>query len=451
MAELLDEELKFFEAHHHKSREMRDRGILSMPLGVPSTLQDFEPYPIYVHSASGSHMQDVDGNDYVDFHLGFGVLAAGHSHPKLVKAITDQLTMGTVYGTPCDHGIELSELLCKRFNMDRVRLSTSGTEATMDTVRLARGVTGKSMVVKIEGCYHGHHDYLMMSVKPPTTEMGPPKRPCTVPASKGIPPEVSHLTLVAPYNDADALAGILEENRGKIAAVIMEPVMFNIGVVLPQDGYLEQVRKLTRDKDVVLIFDEVKTGATVAWGGAQEKYHVKPDLMTLAKAIGGGFPIAVLGGREDLMSHLRWGEVSHMGTFNGSPLQVRAGLVTLNDILTPDVYTRFDMQQATLIDGYETIIKKYQLPMYAVGVGGKGGVMFLERKARNYRGYVGFDHDLAYAHWLYFMNRGFFMGPGFDEQWTLSVPLTDEEIDRHLRTFEGFARFVAPKWGKAEA
>jgi glutamate-1-semialdehyde 2,1-aminomutase len=312
----------------------------------------------------------------------------------------------------------------------------------MDAIRLARGASGRDKIVKIEGSYHGHHDSVMVSVKAPADELGPLEHPAPVPFTKGIPKHLIADTLIVPFNDAPAMQRTLDEHAGEVAAVIMEPAMMNIGIVLPERGYLQAVREMTDRHDVVLIFDEVKTGATIAAGGAGERFGLQPDLVCLAKSVFGGVAAGAFGGKRELMEEIKPGGVAHLGTFNGNPLAMRAGLVTLKEILTPDAYRQFDRQQERLVLGCQQIIADHGLPMYSLGVGAKGCVMFMAEPIRDYRGYVNIDLDLAYAHWLYLMNRGIFMPPGFDEQWTLSVQHSDADIGAHLAVFEEFARDV---------
>ena len=439
---LIQKESEAFRARTPQSYRLLERAKHSLPLGVPSSFQDYPPYPLYVRKAIGARIWDVDDNEYIDFHLGFGALAAGHSHPKLVEVLRRRVAEGTMYAMPCEEAVLLAEELCRRFGIDQVRFCNSGTESTMDAVRLARGATGRDLLVKIEGSYHGHHDYVMVSVKPGPDELGPLEHPASVAFSKGIPEAVAAMTLVVPYNNPDALARVLAENAGRVAALIMEPVMMNIGIVHPAAGYLQAVRRITQEHDVVLIYDEVKTGATIAPGGACERFGVQPDLICLAKSIGGGVTVGAFGGRRELMELIRPGEVQHLGTFNGNPLAMDAGIVTLTEILTAEAYKQFEEQQERLVSGCQEIIERHELPMYATGLGAKGCVMFAAEPLSDYRDYMGIDKDLAYAHWLYLMNRGIFMPPGLDEQWTLCVQHTNLDIDAHLAVFEEFARDV---------
>jgi len=437
---LIDREIETFRKRTPGSVAMLERAKKVLPLGVPSTFQDMPPYPMYIRRASGSRMWDVDGNEYCDYHLGFGTLAVGHAHPMLVEALRQQLGDGTMYALASEESVLLGEEICRRFGMEMVRFSNSGTEATMDAIRVARGVTGRDVIVKIEGSYHGHHDSVMVSVKPPAEAIGPEERPTSVIFSKGVPAVNAELTLIVPYNRPDALEGLLKEHEGKIAGVIMEPVMMNVGIIYPLPGYLEEVRRITRAHGVALIFDEVKTGVTMAAGGASEHFGVKPDLTCLAKSIGGGIPIGAFAGSREFMAKITPFDVQHLGTFNGNPLAMRAGLVSLTRILTPEAYVRFNQLQDRFVGGCRRVIEQHELPMYSTGVGAKGCVMFAPEELHDYRGYLTVDFNLSYAHWLYFVNRDIFMPIGADEQWTLSVQHTEKDIEESLAVFEEFAR-----------
>jgi len=430
-----------------KSREWRERSLTSLPLGVASNFQDSPPYPIFFATAKGSRVWDVDGNEYADYHNGFGVMSVGHAHPKIVAALSERAGIGTHFAQPVAETTLLAEELCQRFQLDQVRFTNSGTESTMDAIRLARGVTGRDKIVKIEGSYHGHHESVLVSIKPDRDAMGPRAHPASVPLGKGTPQAVTELTLIVPFNDADALDRLLAANAGEVAALIMEPIMMNVGIIDPDPGYLEAVREICTRHGVLLIWDEVKTGATVAYGGAEELYHVSPDLKCFAKAIGGGVPIGAFGGRGELMAEIAREGVPQLGTFNGNPLSARAGLVALTEVLTPDAYKELNRINEALLSGCQRIIDDYDLPCYTIGMGGKGAVMYAPEELHDYRDYAGFDAagvdaDLSYLAWLYEMTGGVFMTPGTDEQWTLSVQHTDEDVTRYVTAFETFAREV---------
>jgi glutamate-1-semialdehyde 2,1-aminomutase len=439
-----------------KSAALFERASQSLPLGVASSFQAYDPYPLFMTDARGSRINDADGNEYIDFDMAFGVLAAGHSHPILAEALQHRVANGTCYTFPVEDGIALAEEIKARFGADLVRFSNSGTEATMDAIRVARGYTGREKIVKFEGGYHGHHDDVLVSIQPP--------REATVPASAGIPRSRIAETVVAPFNEPDILAAILEAHRGEVAGIIVEPVQFNIGVVPPMRGFLERLRELADEHGIVLIFDEVKTGVVLAWGGAYEYFGVKPDLFCLAKSIGGGIPIGAFGGRREVMgtietlegtpafgtdaggvgidrSTLHGGatQVAHLGTFNGNPLSMTAGLVTLTQILTKEVYPRLHAMADRLTGGCQAVIDEFELPGYAISVGPKGCVMFTPQRVTNYRDFIGLDSELWAASFFFLANRGILLPPGPDDQWTLSVQHTEAEVDRYVAVFREFA------------
>jgi len=437
--EIVSREEAEFRRRTPRSHEIHERAKASLPAGVSSSFQAVPPYPLFISHAEGSHIWDADGNRYTDFHLGFGSLLVGHSHPVLVEALRDQLGKGSLYSLPSLDTVLLAEEMVRRFApIEQVRFCNSGTEATMDALRVARAHVGRDKVVKIEGSYHGHHDTLLMSTKPSAEAAGPAERPNTVPASKGIPEDVKNNTIIAPFNDAEALERILTEHEGGVAAVITEPVLMNVGIVLPEDGYLADVREITRLHGVLLIFDEVKTGVTVAAGGITEIYPVEPDLICLAKSIGGGTPLGAFGGREEIMRHITNWEVLHLGTFNGNPMSSRAGLVTLTQILTPQAHTHANGLSKQLAVSYTGIIEEFDLPMHVAQIGAKGCAMFCYPRARNYRAWWQIDMRLSYGYWLFLANRGILFPPGFDDQWTVSIQHTQADIDHHTHVFSQF-------------
>ncbi|MDQ2673904.1 MAG: aspartate aminotransferase family protein [Chloroflexota bacterium] len=447
-----------------RSAELFERAQQALPLGVASSFQAYDPYPLFMTDARGSRIWDADGNEYIDFDMAFGVLAAGHSHPILAEALQHRVANGTCYTFPVEDGVALAEEIKARFGADLVRFSNSGTEATMDAIRVARGYTGREKIIKMEGGYHGHHDDVLVSIQPPRDAMGSVESPNTVPASAGIPRSRIAETVIAPYNEPEMLEGILDAHRGEIAAIIVEPVQFNIGVVPPKEGYLERLRQLADEHGIVLIFDEVKTGVVLAWGGAYEHFGVKPDLFCLAKSIGGGIPIGAFGGRREVMASIETLEgtpafradaegigidrstipggatrVAHLGTFNGNPLSMAAGLVTLTKILTRDAYPRLHAMADRLTAGSQGVLDEYGLPGYAINVGPKGCVMFTPDRVTNYRDFIGLDAELWAASFYFLANRGILLPPGPDDQWTLSVQHSEADIDRYVEVFREFA------------
>jgi len=424
-----------------KSSAWYERALRSMPLGVASSFHSNDPYPIYLERGRGAHVWDVDGNDYLDFHGGFGVNVVGHAHPKIVEAITRAAQSGTHFATTTPVTVALAEELCRRFRLDQVRFCNSGTEATMDAVRVARAATGRDVVVKIEGSYHGHHDTVMFSVVPNADAVGGREQPATTPMSSGIPAGVAQYTVVVPFNDAGALERLLDERGSELACLIMEPVMMNIGVVVPRPGYLEAVRAACTKHGVVLIFDEVKSGATVAAGGATERFGVQPDLACLAKAIAGGTPGAAFGGKAEIMEVIGKG-AAQQGTFNGNPLVAAAGLAALTEVLTPDAYTHLAALGTRLADGCAKAIAEYGIPAHTADLGAKGCVSYRPEPLVNYRDFLETRIEFYDASYPWIVNRGVFMTPGDEEQWTISVQHTEADVDRYVDAFAEFAAAV---------
>ena len=289
VAELTAREERDFLVKRQRSRELWQEASRSMPRGVPSSFQDTPPQPVFIDRGQGSRVWDVDGNEYVDFHNGFGVMVVGHAHPAVVSAVNDRMARGSHFAQPVAEDVAVAEELSRRFSLPQWRFTNSGTESTLDAVRLARGFTGRERLVKIEASYHGHHDSLLVSVEPARDLMGPVDQPNSVRYCEGIPQANVDLVTVVPFNDLEALERAFAAHDD-IAAVVVEPVMMNIGIVLPDEGYLAGVRDIAHRHGALLIFDEVKTGVTIAPGGASERFGVTPDLVCLAKAIGGGLP-----------------------------------------------------------------------------------------------------------------------------------------------------------------
>jgi glutamate-1-semialdehyde 2,1-aminomutase len=425
-----------------ESAKLYERAVRSLPLGVASSFQANDPYPIYIVDGRGSTVRDVDGNVYVDFHNGFGTMLVGHAHPKVVEAIDRAARSGTHFAATTPTTVAFAEELCRRFSLDTVRFTNSGTEATMDAIRLARAATGRDVVVKIEGSYHGHHDTVMFSVVPSSEVLGGRDQSPSTPMSRGIPAEVAKRTLVVPFNDAAALKRLLGERGKEIACLIMEPVMMNIGIALPDDGYLEAVRDLCAAAGVLLIFDEVKSGATIAAGGATERFGVHPDLLCLAKAIGGGVPCGAFGGSREVMDEIGRGAVQQ-GTFNGNPLAAAAGLCALTEVLTPEAYVRLGALGSQLADGCRTAIEANDVPAHTVDLGAKGCVSYRRQPLRNYRDFLEADQELFEASWPWMVNRGVFMTPGDEEQWTISVQHDEADIDRYVEAFTSFCETLS--------
>jgi len=370
-------------------------------------------------------------------------MCIGHANPTVGAAVKARVDLGTHFAAPTDGSIVVAEELTRRFGLPQWRFTNSGTESTMDAVHLARGATGRDMILKIEGSYHGHHDAVMVSVYPELDELGDRDDPDSVPYGAGYPRALTDLTRAVPFNDADALESALNKLEGQVAGLIMEPAMMNINVIPPVPGYLERVRELTAAHGVKLIFDEVKTGATIAYGGATQRFGVQPDLITLAKAICGGYPGGAIGMTEEIAELVSSGKVHQYGTFNGNPLVMAAAQATLTEVLTEDVYPGLERKNERLKAACQEVIDRYGLPAYTEVMGAKGCVIFAGEQLREYRDYLTkVDGELSTLAWLYHTNHGIFMTPGVEEEWTLSIAHSDDDIDHYVAAFETFARDV---------
>ncbi len=440
--QVLEQEIATYRERTPRSRALYERAHRSMPFGVTSSFQAGDPYPIYLASGRGSKVTDVDGHTYVDYHNGFGTMVVGHAHPKVRAAIERAAATGTHFAATTETAVEVAEEVCRRFGIDKVRFTNSGTEATMDAVRIARAAAGKDVLIKIEGSYHGHHDAVMYSVVPTMDSGGPVDRPWSVPFSRGIPKDTANSTWVVPFNDVPALEAMLSEHGDEIGALIMEPIMMNIGIVMPQPGYLEQVRALCDRYGVVLIFDEVKTGLTVAPGGATEYFGVQPDLVCLAKALGGGTPIGAFGGRAEIMDEIEHG-VAALGTFNGNPLSMAAARATLLEVLDDGAYRRLAELGTRLASGCQKVLDQAGIPATTTDLGCKGSITFSDKPLQRYRDFQQLDDSLFDAYWYWVVNRGIFQTPGKEEQWTISVQHDESDIDAAIDALAGYCEAVA--------
>ncbi len=443
IADLTAREAKKLDERTQGSLAMYRRANDVLAGGVASSYQSRDPWPIYLHRGAGPKVWDVDGNEMWDFHNGFGSMVQGHAHPAIGRAIADRYADGTHFAAPTEDAIVVAAELQRRWDLPKWRYVNSGSEATMDAIRIARGHTGRDTIVKIFGSYHGHHDGVMVSIGIEYDKIGDRDDLASLPYGAGIPQSVVDMTIAVPFNDAPAMERRIErltaEGR-KPACVIMEAAMMNLGVVLPEDGYLQAVRDICTRHEIVLIFDEVKTGICIAPGGATEKWGVKPDLVTLAKALGGGLPVGAIGGTEEVMACVQDGSVYQVGTYNGNPLGMAATRASLLEVMTPDAYAHLDLLNDRILEGCSGVIDTYRLPGYAVGVGSKGCVTFSTQKVVDYETFkANQDAEMADLAWLFNMNRGIFMTPGREEEWTLSVTHTTEAIDRYVEVFEEMA------------
>lgn len=435
VASLLAAEWDRFAASTPASAEHSIRASRSLPLGVTSSFQHWDPYPISIASARGAWLTDVDGRQLLDLSMGFGAMLLGHLNPVMVAKVTHALEeTGTLFVTPSPTATEVAERFQQRFGLDQLRFTNSGTESTMYAVRTARAFTGRKAIVKIEGGYHGGYDALSVSVKPGVAEAGPEDRPVPV-----TPFEVEAGTVyVVPYNDLGLLEEILAGHKDEIAAVVMEPVLENIGIVLPDAGYLVGVRAACDANGVLLVFDEVKTGLTAGYAGAARRLGVTPDLVTLAKSIGGGLPLAAFGGTAEVMAAVTDGRMPHFGTYNGNPL-VMAAAAAVDEVCTEEALASAESVNEGALRGMDEIIARYELPAHTVGFGVKGAVTWSSTPVRNYRDYKRTDFGVAELSWLWGVNRGILTPPGLDEQWLVSLAHTPADMATLVGDFSELA------------
>ncbi|MCX6461836.1 MAG: aspartate aminotransferase family protein [Actinobacteria bacterium] len=406
----------------------------SLPMGVTSSFQYWDPYPISIKSAKGAWLTDVDDNKLLDLSMGFGAMLVGHLNSVVVAEVTRALEVGTLFVTPSPSATEVAERFQRRFGLEMLRFTNSGTEATMYAVRTARAYTQRHGIVKIEGGYHGGYDALLVSVKPDVSEAGPENAPTPV-----TPFDVEAGTVhVVPYNDLERLEQILSQHSSEIAAVVMEPVLENISIVVPDAGYLAGVRALCDKYGVLLVFDEVKTGLTAGHGGASQRLGVTPDLVALAKSIGGGLPLAVFGGKAEYMQAVVDNRMPHFGTYNGNPL-VMAAAMAVDEVCTEDALAAAESLNEEAMRAIDAVIVENALPAHTVGFGVKGAVTWASAPVRNYRDYKRTDFAIAELSWLWGVNRGILTPPGLDEQWLVSLAHTSADMNLLVEEFAELA------------
>jgi len=446
--ELTDREARTLNERTPKSRAMYERARASLAGGVASSYQVREPWPIYLERGEGARVWDVDGNEMLDFHNGFGSMTQGHAHPAISRAVDERVRLGTHFAAPTEDAVAVAEELQRRWGLPKWRYTNSGTEATMDAIRVARALTGRDTIVKIFGSYHGHHDAVMVSTGGTDVEGVAPDDLPSVGYGAGLPKAIVELTVAVPFNDAGAMERRIErlESEGRApACVIMEAAMMNLGIIPPEPGYLEAVRELTARRGIVLIFDEVKTGFAIAAGGATERFGVKPDLVTLAKSLGGGLPSGAIGGTDEAMRVVEDGSVYQVGTYNGNPLAMAAARASLQQVLTADAYEHFERLNERILAGCTRVIEEHGFPGYAIGIAAKGCVTFSSERIVDYASFkANQDAELTDLAWLYSMNRGIFMTPGREEEWTLTVAHDDAAVDRYAEVFAELAGEMSP-------
>jgi len=439
--ELIAEQETHLAAKLPRSIAFAERAGRSLAGGVACSWHALDPATIYGDRGEGSRLWDLDGNAYVDLHCGYGVMVVGHAHPKVVEAVRERVALGTHLAMPVEDTVVVAELLAERFGLPLWRFKSSGSEATMDACRIMRAATGRELIVKVEGAYHGSPDCLAFSYWPDLDVAGPAGRPAAVPNTAGVLPGYGDALRIVPFNDLAAVERVLADEGDRVAGMILEPILMNCGVILPEPGYLEGLRELLHRHGALLAFDEVKTGATIAAGGVTERSGVTPDLVGLAKAIGGGLPIGAIGGTEEVMRVVADGTMEQEGTFNGNPLSMAAARVVLSEILTPRAYRRFEELEAVLAGGIGEAIERHGLPAQVASVSCRGSVHFRAEPVRDFRLFCSMRDRLAHLAWLYQLNGGVWLPAG--DPWTFSVAHSEDDLRRAVGNFEAFAADLA--------
>jgi glutamate-1-semialdehyde 2,1-aminomutase len=434
LRELLERERRTFRERTPGSEALFGRAQQTLAGGVASSFQRRDPWPVYVTRGEGARVWDVDGNEYLDFHNGFSAMVQGHAHPAIRGAVERRLALGTHFGAPTEEAVAVAEELARRFGLPSWRFTNSGTESTMDAIRIARAYSGRDDIVKIFGAYHGHHDSAMVSVKIQLAR-GPSESdwPPSIPWGEGIPRATVRDVHTVMWGDADGLERRLSElaAAGRApACVIVEPVMMRTRVTPPPPGFLKAVREATSAERVLLIFDEVKSGLTIAAGGATERFGVTPDMVALAKTLGGGLPSGAIGMSENVAEYVGTGRVHQVGTFNGNPLSMAAARANLEDVLTPAAYEHLEALGERMRAGCQEIVDEHKLAARVVAVGPKGSVSH--------------DADVGELIWLWSINRGLFVTPG-EQEWSVSVAHDDAAVDRYVEVFAELAAALSPR------
>ncbi|MCX7794499.1 MAG: glutamate-1-semialdehyde 2,1-aminomutase [Thermodesulfovibrionales bacterium] len=414
-----------------KSIALYKKAVEHIPGGVNSPVRAFRAVggnPLFIAKAKGSKIYDVDGNEFIDYVLSWGPMILGHSHPEVVRALKKAIEKGTSYGAPTPLEIELAQLIKKAYpSIEKVRMVNSGTEATMSAIRVARAFTKRNKVIKFEGCYHGHADGLLVKAGSGATTFG-------VPDSPGVPEDYAKNTITLPFNDLEAVRSIVESEWRDIACIILEPVVGNIGCVLPKAGFLEGLRNITEKYGIVLIFDEVMTGFRVSYGGAQAYYGIKPDLTCLGKVIGGGLPVGAYGGRKDIMSMVApEGPVYQAGTLSGNPLAMTAGIVTLKILSNKSVYRLLEKRASQLEEGLRDASIKSGIQTKFYRAGTMFCTYFTDREVYDYQTAKTSDTERFGRFFRGMLERGVYLAPSQFEAGFLSIAHSEKDIDRTIK------------------
>jgi glutamate-1-semialdehyde 2,1-aminomutase len=428
------------------SRALHEKAVKVMPGGTTRTTTYFDPYPLYIDRGEGCRIWDADGAERIDMIGNYTAMMLGHAHPKVVDAIRRQAARGTAFAAANPIEVELATLLCERVpSLDRVRFCNSGTEATMFAMRLARAFTGRPKIARIEGGYHGTHDYAEVSTHPVPAESGPADRPHAMPDSIGTPRWALESSVVLPFNNPDAAERILREETDQVAAVILEPIIGAGGVIAATSEFIERLRTVTRELGMLLIFDEV-ISLRLAPGGAQQLYGVTPDLTTMGKIIGGGLPVAAFGGRADVMELLdprREPNLPQGGTYNGNPLGMAAGVAALKE-MTPAVYEDLNRKGARVKDQLTEVFASHDMPAQVNGVGSLLAIHFTDRPVTDYRSKATSNETITHDFFLALVNHGVLMAPR--AMGALSTPMGEHDIQEFVDAVDAVVAEQLPRW-----
>ena len=419
-----------------KSKKLFDAAKKVIPSGVSSPVRYFEPYPFFVKKAQGSQIWDEDGNKYIDYCTGYGAMLLGHRHPQVVSAVEKQLNTGTLYGAPTALEVELAELIRKVCpSMQKVRLVNTGSEATMTAIRLARGFTKKQKIIKFEGCYHGAHESML--VRAGSGSAG-------IAVSDGVPNDFTKNTVVVQYNNSEQLAQVISKNKD-IAGVIVEPVLGNMGLILPEKNFLQDMRKMTKQAGIPLIFDEIITGFRMGLGGAQEHFGIKPDITTLGKSLSNGFVISAVGGKKEIMDHLApGGKVYEASTFAGNPISVSAGIASIRTMssLKSKIYPKLSKQCLTLAKSIHESATKYGIPHQVNAISSMFQIFFTDKPVVDYSSSKRSDGKKFHKLFHYLLKQGIFVAPSQFETGFLSYAHSESDLDKTIQAYDYSLRQV---------
>jgi glutamate-1-semialdehyde 2,1-aminomutase len=423
-----------------KSKMLFERAKKVLPGGVNSPVRAFEPYPFFVERAKGAKMYSVDDTTYIDYCMAYGALLLGHAYPDIVEAVKNQLDKGSLYGAPTEREVEFAELIAKSSPcMEMLRLVNSGTEATMHAIRVARGYTGRKKIIKFEGCFHGSHDSVLVKAGSGATTFSAPN-------SLGIPEEITRNTIVVPYNNFEDLETAMKREGNDVAAVIVEPVLANVGLILPKNDYLSYLRKITSSYGAVLIFDEIITGFRLALGGAQEYFNVKPDMATLGKVLGGGFPLAAFGGKKEIMQNISpVGKVYQAGTFSGNPVSATAGFTILNILNKKknEIYPKLEKNCVELKKALTDLAQAHRVQAQVYNIASMYQIFFTAKPVADYVCAKQSDTQMFNVYFYELLRQGVFIPPSQFETCFSSTSHMEDDLKHTINAFDKALNKVA--------